>query len=536
MMERSESRQKIGELLYLIYFVLMIGARAIGLYEGQTVLNAIYVVAMLLFAAHMIVTKHTVLEYVITFVLLMIAGVVYLHTGEKGLLICFTMLLGMKGVDRIRVIKSGAVVSAVCVAFRIFTGVFGILPEKYYPQTREGVGLMFRHSLGYVHPNTLHMNVLMLTMLTLFLVTYRLREEQSESDDRPAPSSVLVLCLVSAIALGANIYVFMYSGSRTGLLVSVVYLCVNFRFYVRRKPGPAEKIVCFSAYPAAAFATIVFPFILKGNVFDRIDTTVFNTRFTIARYFWDNNRISLFGIRLNNPDPLYRTYGLDMAYMYLFFQLGIMAFAVITILTFLYVRHALKRGYMTELAVLMAVLFAGIWEPFLYNSGFKNFTFVFMGAALYETLSGMMPGTFAEELTKVTDVHKDRMMKPGIVICSVAAGILAGVIGSGLYLAVTSPPDALYADRQEDEAGVSFDMEPMYLTPADIDSFRSRGDLIVGYVDEHTPMYMYDTGIAVMEYHKKAVSIGVWAALAVALIICGTNYVRNMRILHQNQI
>ncbi|MCR5511922.1 MAG: hypothetical protein K6F54_13395, partial [Lachnospiraceae bacterium] len=360
MMERSDSRQRIGELLYLIYFVLMIGARAIGLYEGQIALNAIYVVAMLLFAAHMIVTKHSVLEYGIALGLLLIAGIVYLHTGEKGLLICFVTLLGMKGVEKQKVIFCGMVTAGLCIAFRIFTGAFGLLPELFYPQDRGAMGVMFRHSLGYAHPNTLHMNVLLLTLLIGFYIT-------SRNNSVTVPGTItkllqtretLTIILVSALLLGLNLYVFMYSGSRTGVLVSLVYLCVNLWFYFRRTPGVFERIVCFAAYPIAAFIAIAFPFILPDKIFDKLDNSVFNTRLSIARYFWSNNSLSLFGIRLNNPDPLFKAYGLDMAHLYLLLQLGTVAFVCMSVITILYVRHALKRGYMAELAVLMAVLFA----------------------------------------------------------------------------------------------------------------------------------------------------------------------------------
>ncbi|MBO4899423.1 MAG: hypothetical protein J5509_03970 [Lachnospiraceae bacterium] len=536
-MERSDSRQKIGEILYLIYFVLMIGARAIGLYEGQTALKVIYVVAIILFVAHMIVTKHTIHEYGIASGLLFIAGIVYIHTGEKGLLICFMTLLGMKGVEKKKVILCGMVTAGLCIAFRIFTGAFGLLPELFYPQDRGAMGVMFRHSLGYAHPNTLHMNVLLLTLLVGFYVTNYNNSvtASSRNDYAKVPGTgrtreTLTIILTSLLLVGLNLYVFMYSGSRTGVLVSLVYLCVNLWFYFRRTPGIFEKIVCFAAYPLAAFIAIAFPFILPGSLFDKLDLSVFNTRLSIARYFWSNNSLSLFGIRLNNPDPLFKAYGLDMAHLYLLLQLGIVAFLIISVITILYVRHALKRGYMSELAVLMAVLFAGIWEPFLYNAGFKNITYVFMGAALYEIVAEILSDSTADGADNVTkeiqngDPVSNSESMPGTmkgIIAAIAAGVLVGVIATGAFLALTDKPQALYMDTQEDEAGDTLGLEPLYLTQAEINDIRSGGDLVVRYTDENTPMYKYDTDAAVSEYNKKTVSIGVWFAV-LAAVICAS--------------
>ena len=565
-MEKTDSRQKIGELLYLTYFVLMIGARAIGLYEGQTALKVIYVVAIILFAAHMILTKHTIHEYGIASGLLFIAGIVYVHTGEKGLLICFMTLLGMKGVDKKKVILCGMLTAGLCIAFRIFTGAFGLLPELFYPQDRGAMGMMFRHSLGYAHPNTLHMNVLLLTLLVGFYVTSYSGSLTASScnDSATVPGTdtkviqtreTLTIILTSVLLVGLNLYVFMYSGSRTGMLVSLVYLFVNLWFYFRRTPGIFEKIICFAAYPIAAFIAIAFPFILPEKLFDKLDNSVFTTRLSIARYFWSNNSLSLFGIRLNNPDPLFKAYGLDMAHLYLLLQLGIVAFLIISAITILYVRHALKRGYMAELAVLMAVLFAGIWEPFLYNAGFKNITLVFMGAALYEILAVRFgetaesaPGSISDETDADTKAIQnddsgshsesatgtmngssgDSSMRGSSgdssmrsIIVAIAAGVLAGVIAVGAFLALTDKPQALYMDTQEDEAGDTLGLEPLYLSQAEVNDIRSGGDLVVRYTDENTPMYKYDTNAAVSEYNKKTVSIGVWAALVVGFMTCG---------------
>ncbi len=507
MLHNTDKRFHIGEIIYLVYFVLMMGARALGMYEGTTVYTVVLVIAMLLFAAKMVITPHTIREYAIAVALMGIAGVVYLHTGEKGLIVCFSMMLGMKGVDKIRALKYGTIAAAICICGRIVTGVFGLLPEKYYPQVREGVGLMFRHALGYAHPNTLHMNVLMLSMLVIFLLTDHLLSH----NDKKGLSYLLI---ASVMVFLFNLYVFQYSGSRTGVLATVAYLIVNLWFYIRKRPGIIEKTVCYAAYPVVCFLAIVLPLIIPDSLFEFVDRTIFTTRFTIAGYFWSNNSISLWGIRLANPDPQYRTYGIDMSQLYLFLQLGLVAFAVIAAMTVLYIYHALKRERMAELAVLMGTLFAGIWEPYLYNLGFKNFTFIFMGAMLYEVL--------AEKQGVATADHRPVILPEKnclfAVLCSILAGVIAGSIAAGAYLVFTEPPHALYADREQDEAGDSFGMEPVYLPPDEIAVLKDRGELIVGYRDAQTPMYMYDESIALMEYHKRTLSTGVWSGIAAMLI------------------
>ena len=362
--ESKKKREAIGEGTYLLYFAVMIGARAAGLYEGMTLYNILLAVGLGLFAFKFVITAESLKEYLIAGGFMLCAGLVYAFSGEKGLIVCFSMLLGMKKVSVKKVIGVGIIVSGLFIIGKILIGITGLAPEIYYPQEREGVGLMFRHALGYAHPNTLHMNVLMLSMLVMFFLSKYV-----------AKKNIKLLLIFSSVIFFFNIYVFSYSGSRTGILACGVYLAVNLWFCLRDKPFAFERIVCYISYPAVCFIAIIGPFILPDSIFNTIDQKIFTTRFSIARYFWENNHISLFGIRLNNPNPRYFTYGIDMAQLYLFLQLGLVAFAVVSALTMWYIHRSLKKGYMQELAVLMGMLCLGIWEPLLYNLGFKNFTY-----------------------------------------------------------------------------------------------------------------------------------------------------------------
>lgn len=514
-----QNRDAIGEGIYLLYFAVMIGARALGLYEGMLIYNITLVVGMLLFACKMLVTKHTIKEYVVAACFLALAGMVYLHTGEKGLLVCFTMMLGMKRVAVQKVIRTGIIVAGIAIAFKIFTGVFGLASEIYYPQEREGIGMMFRHSLGYAHPNTLHMNVLMLTMLVAYYLSNNLRARDCKAGIRFMEKDSAILLGVWSLALLAfNFYIFRYSGSRTGALTSVVFLVINFWFFMKSKPGFLENFVCYISFPAVCFLAIGLPFLLPEGLFDLIDKKLFTTRLSIARYFWSNNSISLWGIRLVNPDEAYRTYGIDMAQLYLFLQLGIVAFIVMSCLTIWFVYYCLKRRRMQELAVLLGMLCLGIWEPLLYNLGFKNFIYVFMGAAIYE----FMAGHEAEEMSFVAD-RWTRKITIRAVMKSVAFGFLAGIFGMLVFLVVTARPGALYGSRQLDESGRELGMTAYYYTQEEIHDFKASGDIVVGYVDQTTPMYIYDEDIASGEYTKKAMSIAVFTAIFVALLYlkCG---------------
>ena len=532
------NRDKIGEGIYLLYFALMVGARAAGLYEGMTLYNISLVIGMLLFACKMIVTKHSAKEYLIAGAFMLLAAIVYMHTGEKGLLVCFTMMLGMKCVSVQKVIKTGAFVAGIIIMCKIFLGVFGLVHEIYYPQERDGVGLMFRHALGYAHPNTLHMNVLMLSMMVMYLITTWLMSVRGKAGNNKLLLKIIVsndsviMLTASLLVLCFNIYIFQYSGSRTGLLACIAYLIVNMWLYFRTRIGLIEKIISFAAFPATSFIAIVLPFLLKGKLFDFVNMTIFTTRFSIAKYFWEHNSISLFGIRLNNPNEAMATYGIDMAQLYLFLQLGLVAFIVIAALTTWFVCQAIKKERRAELAVLMGMLFLGIWEPLLYNLGFKNFVYVFMGAMLYErvnkafeevSMKSIEGGLMASSTYKTDNTTKITVIDIKKIGIYALISIVTGVIASMIYIAATNSPSALYGDREKNESGKSLGMEAVYLDQEEIDLLKDNGDIILGYTDAQTPMYKYDAVIAKMEYQKRILSIGVWSGMLFMALCLGYN-------------
>lgn len=515
-LDNTDYRNKIGEKIYLIYFAVMVGARASGLYEGMLVYNVTLVIGMLLFGLKMLVTKHTRKEYVLSGLLILLAGIVYLHTGEKGLLVCFTMMLGMKHVSVRKTIKTGAAVGGLFIIAKIILGVFRLTSEIYYPQWRSGMDIMFRHALGYPHPNSLHMNVAMLGMMICYLVTSFLmcsnKEENENVLNFQKRDRVILVIIMSVLIIAFNYYVYLYSGSRTGLLGCIFYLLVNAWLFFRKKIGLFEKICLYSFFPIVCFIAIILPFAIDGELYNWLNWNVFSTRYDIAKYFWSNNSLSLFGIRLNNPDEVFKTYGIDMAQLYLLLQLGIIAFITVSLLTMWFITNAIKEDKRAELSVLMGALFLGIWEPYLYNLSYKNFVYVFWGAMLFKEGCKIQNDIVLKERVNIKKLSKR-------ILSAVIVGFVVGLISSAIYLNVIPKPSALYGDRQKSESGELFNMEELYFTQEQVKEMKSQGDIFIGYKNETTPMYKYDSELAVMEYKKFAISVGVWIGIATCTVL-----------------
>lgn len=472
---------RCGQILYLMFFLTMMSVKMAGFYEGQFVFNAALIFGVILLAIKVIIDKYTIKEYILVACFILLGGIVYLNTGEKGLLICFAMMLGMKGVSVRKVFICGSIGSGIIVLFKIFTGAFGILPEKFIASYRVGMGTEIRHTFGYAHPNTMQISALALSIMVLYLVTKYTKQ----------------IVIGSLFVLAFDVYVYMYSGSRTGLLACLIYICINTWFYFKSNMGLFEKIACYSAYPVACVISLAFPLILPDSIFALLDDRFFTYRLSIAKYYYKYNNASLFGIRLFNPENI--PYSLDMAYLYLFLQLGIVAFIAVSILTMYCVHKAVIKNKTTELAVFIGITIAGIWEPFLYNSSFKNILFVMAGAVIF--------GQINSEDSRILSIDRKKTLQ-----CAVSALAIAFLLG-GVYLITTKEPDVIYADVEKPIINSDVTNTPVYLTSEEKDAIVERGGIVLGYTDENKPLFEHSIEAAKKEYKNRALSMAMLGGL-----------------------
>ena len=77
---------QFSELLYLFFWGLMLFAKGIGLYDGQTFYKIFLVAAFLCITVKMCITEYSLKEWAVILLLLAWSIVVYRVSGEKGVL------------------------------------------------------------------------------------------------------------------------------------------------------------------------------------------------------------------------------------------------------------------------------------------------------------------------------------------------------------------------------------------------------------------------------------------------------------------
>lgn len=508
-MSREENRNlsgqgiSVAELCYYIYFAMMLFAKGIGLYEGQTVYNLIFLTGTLLIGIKLLLTEHTLYEYLWMGLLVIMSLLVYRNSGEKGLFIYTLMLIGVKGVSIKRLFTIGAVIWSSCFLGMHFLTMIGKMQDVYVVHNKLGLGYLLRWSFGYPHPNVLHISYVIMLVFLLY----------HAGDDKQK------LRVYTILGMLGNLYVFLFSLSYTGVVLATVYLTLNYYLSTRKQISRIEKWMLELIFPGCVLFSIAGPLLIRGRLFELIDKAV-NTRFYLSKYFLENQPITLFGTRMNVPN--YR-YTLDCSYTYAFMWFGVIPFLVICIGYMWLICRCLKENRRKELAVVLGLAIAGIVEPFMFNTSYKNPAFLFLGAALFQAsarVTAGLPGILKYKLQcikagsrEIGNSHKESGKKQKLSFSAKEkCGLLvifavAAVVSGSIYAAKVQMPVSIYVP---DAATDDIDQEPAYMTKEEIETVKENGALVLAYYGEQERMYHYEGNTITMEYIRGIVETGVW--------------------------
>ncbi|WP_408069986.1 hypothetical protein [Butyrivibrio sp. JL13D10] len=516
----STNSIKIYELIYYIYFLILFGARAVGLYDGQTLYNICLVLGVIAFGFKLLTTRHSVAEYLTAFSLLSVGALSYICSGEKGLLLYFTMMLGMKGINEKKVFRLGLYVLGAAYFILYILSITGIITELNHINRRSGYGYLLRHSLGYPYPNTAHTTLLILMILFFYLYE---------------ASDLKKLLRASVIAMLINLYVYLYTVSLTGLISITIYLLVNLYLQIRKNRTKAENVIISILFPVVVIFSIAGPLLATGSLFTFLNKLL-HKRYEYALYFLTNEKVTLFGSYFQKPPTNW--YMLDNSFLYLFLQLGIIPFAVITLICLMWIKNLVAQNKTGELSIMITFCFIGMSDPFLFNLSYKNLTFIFLGKWLFDSLekhAHAYPEILKKEFLLLPFGEKDITIKSIVPeklrdfyrssLYEIASHTLrytlifatVCMLGSVAYEKITTEPQVLYVNTKI--ADPYFDHKNIQMTTADIETALVAGDLVEGYSPEDPTMYVFKKKAPHMEYIRSIVSCGLWAGMISILLI-----------------
>ena len=439
---------KLGEILYWLFFFSLFFAKGIGLYDGQTVFKLILVFATICLGLKLCIEKYTLGEY---FRIIMIVGltcVTYLSSGEKGLLLCGMMMIGMKYVDVKRLLAIGTVIWGASFFLITITSLFRMEDTVFKVHDKLGLGHIFRWSLGYPHPNVLHVSYFILAILIIYVIGEAFK-----------PKHAIGLFI-------GNCIVFMYSVSYTGFIIFMVLILGRLYLYYRKRLCIVEKVGVLLIFPVCVLLSLLAPVTIKGRLFIFLNRLL-STRMELGWRYLKPENFTLFGLRVAEITDANLT--MDNSYLFAFIAYGIIPFLILCFGVLYAVVYFLKRDKYMEILIITAIAIGGLTEPFLFNTSFKNIAFVFGGALLFENTCEKREYSLASKWNKNIKVPMGKLaFVEAFLKKSLSAQkmkYLAGIIGAILVcicvqFAVIYPKG--YVVYQKDCADINSDVKEYY--------------------------------------------------------------------------
>lgn len=423
--DKNKEGIKISEALYYIFLILMFGLKGLGLYDGQIVYKLFFLAAMACAAGKIFLTSYTKKEWFWVILLGLLAVIIERNSGEKGVLICYAILAGMKEIPLKKIFRLGAVIYACLLCLMVsYYGIF-LEQSSFITEIRVGLGDTVRYGLGYSHPNTL-----MVTYLaTITLIILCLREKYNWKH-----------ALILATGM---LYLYWYCMSYTALITCTMVIVLPFYLFKLRKGGLgiAEYAVGAVALPLSLAYSFLAPYYMPAAMlqFFQNHLSTFYSRLKLAKMYVIPSNISLLGTHVTKVTD--SKYTLDNSFLYAFIFNGVLFFAVIMVLYFYMMYRLIKDKRNLELIITCVFFVQAIMEPYMFNTSFKNITLFFLGELIwdhaklaegrFDSYKITIPRWVTDSIRNMSECWKQQ--KRSILVISGAVGGAVFFIGMVFY-------------------------------------------------------------------------------------------------------
>lgn len=502
----------LAEACYFGFFILLSVTKGLGLYEGQKLFELMVIPAFILAVVKILITPYTKRQWVVQILLLTLTAVVFYNSHERGILFLAFTVLGMKNISVKKVFHVGLWVWSVCAVVLSIFSFFRLEHTVYRVHDKMGMGHIFRWSLGFSHPNILHITYLALCAFILYELGERYRFKHF------------------IYMMAGNVLVFLYSVSYTGFGIVAVLLagCLYVRF--RPKFCIVEKMLANLVLPVCLILSFVLPvYIFYPKLGDYIQQLNFmlNTRIWLARQFLKPKYRSLFGADIS--EIVQSSMTMDNSYVWGYINYGLVALVIIMIGYFALSFYDTYKQRTLELVILICFLGAGWTEPLLFNTSFKNVTLIFLGSLLFiqkedaeeYCLFPRLRRTVTIPLAALPDrvfaaVYRLWQYYRGKLLMLTAVGAVLGVL---VCTALYRVPEGyvvprFYTDGAEESS--------VYLESKEDPSYA--GWKVMNYSDAGTPMQLVQGKAVMLEtvrYYVGSVLIGAFCGAVAATIHFG---------------
>ena len=515
-----------SEGMFYGFYIILTVVKGMGLYEGMLLYEAGLAAAFLCLFLKLIAEKYEKRELLFTIVLLTLGILIWQTSGKMGALFNIALLVGMKGIRREQIIRRSAVLWAGLFSLQCFLSLSGLRRQQIFRIHRKLGTYIVRWSMGFTHPNVLHITYFVLVAFVMYAWKPRGRR----------------LLRWSFLSMIGNLAIFAYSVSYTGVALVTLYLALNLALQRIDQKGDkgngmerAARTVVHLLPAVSMLFSVIGPVALKGKAFALVNKAL-STRFELSRQYLLGQGIHLWGTR--NMEVADATITVDSSYVYMLVHYGFIYFLLFAILLECAVVYYWRKRDFYAVAILLACAVSGITEQYMANTSFKNIAVLLAAVMVHEVIgkrsldgrenSGLVAMPFANKTLKVPQLCggnrwvgesiRKRFQKKRKSI-TVTAGLFF-LLGTVVYRLCVTQPSAIYAspwdcDRKEGAAGEAYVYDYEILADSSFNGWILSNNDALGKLYDFTGETVY------LEYWRRALGAGMALAILVVWFECG---------------
>ena len=495
-----------------MFFTILLFAKGIGLYEGMLSFNICILLALACMAGAMVLTDYSVKEWVSIAAVLACSFVAYRISGEKVTIITCLVIIGMKNIPLEKIMKLAFIIWTITFYGMLFVHLAGWKEEIVLAHNKFGLGFLLRHSLGFPHPNVLHISFVIWMALLLYVVKFSHKQ----------------LIKVSFLLTIENVFIFFYSVSITGFALGFMYLILNYYLYRRKELVFVERLAIKMVLPICILMCIIPPLCFTGRLYVILNKLL-NTRMNIWKYYLTTFTPGILGTKVYSPEQGHMS--LDCSYLYLLYYYGIILFVIIMGLMYWTISRYVKKNKKEELAIILGMLVAGIVEPYLFNFSFKNLILLFMGNELFQVLKekgdrgvNLLPFVKREVVLTMPNVETIRTsfqietkhLKKFCIIVGFILSVFAGIYTVNTY----EKPREIYVQSQRCDY-----VSGQGITKNEITDIENCW--VLGYQNEETRFYGFHGNMIILEYFRGIITNIIFGYCLGAAMVLGIGWLRS---------
>ncbi len=342
--------------IYLFYVFILVNTffKGIGLDNDSNVYLICLIFGILILFLKLIKDKYTKKELIFISISIVIGIVTFLVTRRPTLFLTVLCLIGMKNVNIDDIFKKMFDVRFITFFSVIILAFVGIIDNTKFEMWRNGE-MSTRYTLGFGHPNTLHLSLFILIALYIYNRYEKLN----------------IFEYIVMIAL--NFLIYHFSVSRTGMMgtLLLIILCA----ITQIKSTKIKNIII--KLPIVLFIVLLIFSFLTGILYGKVEfinqlDNIFTGRIAYSNYYLQTYGFSLFGSNIqNDTNALF-----DNGYLYMYIQYGIVGLIYLSVLFFAIFNNIKKNHDIKKAILVISFLIYILTESFSPNI-FMNIILLF---------------------------------------------------------------------------------------------------------------------------------------------------------------